>query len=149
MIEVPNTAIELVKKFEGLHKVKNDLIYPYVCPAGFWTIGYGHLCQSTTQPITEEQADLYLAQDLAIAMRATLKHCPVLINESENKLSAMIDFTFNLGSGRLQCSTLRRKINQKDWIGASKELNKWIYGGGKILKGLVKRRAEESFLILH
>ena len=59
-----------------------------------------------------------------------------------------MDFTFNLGAGRLQTSTLRRRLNQRDWLAAGQELRRWVYGGGKILPGLVARReAEITFLI--
>jgi lysozyme len=71
----------------------------------------------------------------------------VLATESEGRLAAIVDFTFNLGAGRLQTSTLRRRINQRDWTGASTELRRWIYGGGKVLPGLQARRSAEVHLI--
>ncbi len=60
---------------------------------------------------------------------------------------AIVDFTFNLGSGRLQTSTLRRRINQQDWPSAERELRRWVYGGGKMLSGLVARREAEVGLL--
>ena len=78
---------------------------------------------------------------------ATLRYCPVLLNEPENRLAAMVDFTFNLGAGRLQTSTLRRRINQMDWRGAALELRKWVHGGGRVLPGLVARRQAEIALM--
>lgn len=89
--------------------------HPYVCPAGYWTIGWGHLCPPDHPPVTEAEAESYLAADMAAALAATLRYCPVLINQPENRLAAIVDFTFNLGAGRLQTSTLRRRINQTDW----------------------------------
>jgi lysozyme len=71
---------------------------------------------------------------------------PVL-QTSERRLNAIADFIFNLGAGRFQTSTLRRCINAQDWTGAVEQLNKWIRGGGKVLPGLVARRAAESQLI--
>ncbi len=59
----------------------------------------------------------------------------------------IVDFTFNLGAGRLQTSTLRRRINQMDWSSASQELQRWVYGGGKVLPGLVTRRRAEAALM--
>ena len=59
----------------------------------------------------------------------------------------MVDFTFNLGAGRLQTSTLRRRINQTDWVGARLELRKWVHGGGRVLPGLVVRRQAEIALM--
>jgi lysozyme len=150
VIEVPTTAIELAKRFEGFHRVpKNDLgrAYPYVCPAGYWTIGYGHLCDPKHPPITETEAEGYLARDLQSALACTLRYCPALASEPEGRLAAIVDFTFNLGAGRLQASTLRRRINQRDWVAAAIELRRWIYGGGKVLPGLVTRRAAEARLL--
>lgn len=146
MIEVPQAAIMLAKRFEGFHRVpRNDpgRAYPYVCPAGYWTIGWGHLCRPDHQPITEAEAEAYLAADLVRALAATLRYCPVLATESENRLAAIVDFTFNLGAGRLQTSTLRRRVNQRDWVAAGQELRKWVYGSGKVFPGLVARRDAE------
>jgi lysozyme len=72
----------------------------------------------------------------------------VLATEPEGRLAAIVDFTFNLGAGRLQTSTLRRRVNQRDWIAAATELRRWIYGGGKVLPGLVARRAAEATWLL-
>lgn len=149
---VPKAAIELAKRFEGFERrVKRGTeitAIPYVCPAGFWTIGYGHLCALDHVPITLEEGESYLAQDLVKALNATLRYCPVLATESEGRLAAIVDFTFNLGAGRLQTSTLRRRINQMDWSGAAQELQRWVYGGGKVLPGLVTRREAEAAWLL-
>lgn len=148
---VPQAAIELAKRFEGFERrVKRGTeiaAIPYVCPAGFWTIGYGHLCDPTHPPITEADAEVYLARDLITALNATLRYCPVLATEPERRLAAIVDFTFNLGAGRLQTSTLRRRINQRNWQQVGIELRRWVYGGGKTLPGLVVRRNAEASLI--
>jgi lysozyme len=118
MIEVPQAVIDLAKRFEGFSRVPTsdpDRAYPYVCPAGFWTIGYGHLCDANHLPITMEEGEAYLAAEMADALRAALRYCPVLFTEAEGRLAAIVDFTFNLGAGRLQASTLRRRVNQRDW----------------------------------
>jgi len=151
MIRVPPQAIELAKRFEGFHRVpKHDpnRAYPYICPAGYPTIGYGHLCDPKHPPITEGEAEAYLAQDLKVALAATLRYCPVLATESEGRLAAIVDFTFNLGGGRLQTSTLRHRVNQRDWPIAAKELRRWVYGAGKVLPGLVARREAEVLLLV-
>jgi len=151
MNAVPQAAVDLAKRFEGFCRVpKNDpaRAYPYVCPAGYHTIGYGHLCKPDHQPITEAEAEVYLALDLMTALAATIRYCPVLATESESRLAAIVDFTFNLGAGRLQTSTLRRRINQRDWANAGQELRRWVYGGGKVLPGLVKRREAEALRLL-
>ncbi|BCB28227.1 lysozyme [Sulfurimicrobium lacus] len=151
MTQVPQAAIELAKRFEGFHRVARadpGRAQPYICPAGYWTIGYGHLCDPKHLPITEAEAEIYLASDLRSALTATLRYCPVLATEPEGRLAAIVDFTFNLGAGQLQTSTLRRRINQRNWPGAVSELRRWVYGGGRVLPGLVVRRAEEASLLL-
>lgn len=151
MIEVPQAAIELAKRFEGFHRVPQSdpgRAHPYICPAGFWTIGYGHLCEPTHPPISEAQAESYLTHDLQTALVATLRYCPVLTTEPQGRLAAIMDFTFNLGAGRLQTSTLRRRINQRDWSAVAKELRRWVFGGGKVLPGLVVRREAEVAQLL-
>jgi len=150
---VPQVAIDLAKLFEGFHRVPRadpGRAHPYVCPAGYWTIGYGRLCDPKHPPVTEAEAEAYLATDLMTALNATLRYCPALASEPEGRLAAIVDFTFNLGAGRLQTSTLRRRVNQRDWAAASTELRRWVYGGGRVLPGLVARReAEAAWLLLN
>jgi lysozyme len=103
MIAVPQAAIDLAKRFEGFHRVPRSdpqrRAHPYVCPAGYWTIGYGRLCKPDHPPITEEEGEIFLRQDLRTALNATLRNCPVLATEPEERLAAIVDFTFNLGAG--------------------------------------------------
>jgi lysozyme len=150
MIDVPQAAVELAKRFEGFHRVpKNEpsRAHPYICPAGYWTIGYGRLCKSDHSPISQDQAEEFLREDLRVALVATIRFCPVLATEPEERLAAIVDFTFNLGAGRLQTSTLRRRINQRDWVAAGAELRRWVYGGGKVLPGLIDRRGQEAKIL--
>jgi lysozyme len=152
VIKVRQAAIDLAKQFEGVHRVpKSDPLrtaHPYIHLAGFWTIGFGHhLCDPKHSPISEAEAETYLSQDLIKALNATLRYCPVLATESEGRLAAIVDFTFNLGAGRLQTSTLRRRINQRNWASAAHELRRWVYGRGKMLPGLVARREGEVALV--
>jgi lysozyme len=152
MSQIPHAAIVLAKRFEGFHRIpKSDPVrraHPYICPAGYWTIGYGRLCKPDHPAINEEEGEIFLRQDLRTALTATLRYCPVLATEPEGRLAAIIDFTFNLGAGRLQTSTLRRRINQRDWPSAAHELRRWVYGGGKLLPGLVARREAEVALLI-
>ena len=149
---VPDLAVALAKRFEGFHRVpKSDPLqraHPYRCPAGYTTIGFGHLCDAQHLPITMAEAEVYLEQDLRVALNAVLRYCPVLTSESAGRLAAIVDFTFNLGGGRLQTSTLRRRINQRDWKAAASELRRWVYGGGRVLPGLVARREAGVQLLL-
>ncbi len=79
MMQVPAAAIALARQFEGFqHVPKFDperSAHPYICPAGYWTIGYGHLCDPTHSPIMESEADVYLPRDLSSALRVTLRCC--------------------------------------------------------------------------
>lgn len=145
------TGLELIKKFEGFSST------PYICPAGYWTIGYGHRINYNEdihgsmdifkkQGVLQSYAEDLLKQDLISAERAVNKLITSTLNE--NQFSALVSFVFNLGSGRLQSSTLRMKLNRGDYEGAADELLKWTKGGGRTLKGLVARRTEERRLFL-
>lgn len=95
-------------------------------------------------PITKSEADDWLVQELRHNYAVgVLKASPALVT-NPGALAAMIDFAYNLGVGRYRGSTLRRKINDGDWAGAKDELGKWVRGGGKVLPGLVRRRAAEA-----
>jgi lysozyme len=141
-------AVVLCKYFEGFRSK------PYLCPAGFPTIGYGTVYKPdgtkvTLQdpPVTEEQAEEWLRRELLNNyMLGVLKASPILVKHP-NVLAAMADFAYNLGVPRYRASTLRKRIEAQDWSGASVELGKWVYGGGRVLPGLVKRRAAESQLL--
>jgi lysozyme len=149
---IPQEAVELCKRFEGFHRkvrrAERVMAVPYLCPANFWTIGYGHLCRQDHPAITEELGEILLQQDLAVALAGTLKHCPSLAWGDPRRLAAIVDFTFNLGTGRLAASTLRRRIHSGEMDQVPKELRKWVWGGGRKLPGLVIRREAEIALWL-
>lgn len=138
----------LIKWFEGCHKKRSDgLIYPYACPAGLPTQGWGVVVGDlTAPPITQEQADAWFLRILPDYLSAALQASPGLIAHP-HALAAMTSFVFNLGPGRYRASTLRRRINAGDWAGAEVELLKWTRGGGRVLPGLVKRRAAEAAML--
>lgn len=147
---IPDTAVELAKTFEGFHKKvrHGELVVavPYLCPANFWTIGYGHRCSKDTPEITEEEAEKLLVVDLLSAYNAVNRLCPTRL--TSNQLAALIDFTFNLGAGRLQTSTLRKRVLENNWVEAQYEIRRWVYGGGVVLPGLVVRRSVEAKLLI-
>ena len=132
-------AKNLAKMFEGWSSTV------YICPAGYPTIGWGRRVEITHPPITKEIGEIYLTQDMLKVLKGALKYCPILAKD-DNKLAAIADFCFNLGVGRLQTSTLRRRINEENWEEAIYELKRWVYGGGKKLPGLVRRREAEARL---
>ena len=156
-----DVAVALCKQFEGLHRVGSDgLIYPYICPAGYPTIGWGTVYKPSGKkvtmedpPITRDIADAWLMDELQrVCASAVTRLCPELFawsiqNGQWRQFSAIADFTYNLGSGRLQTSTLRRKLRALDWEGAQEQLKLWVRGGGRVLPGLVRRRDAEAKLL--
>ena len=141
-------AAGLCRQFEGFRAK------PYLCPARIPTIGYGSTYYADGRKVTLQDApmDEPAARALLLAelhhtyAPGVLRLCPVLATD-ERRLNAIVDFTYNLGVGRLQTSTLRRKINAQDWGGAKEQLMLWTRGGGKVLPGLLKRRQAECLLM--
>jgi lysozyme len=141
-------AAALCKQFEG-YRGK-----PYLCPAGVPTIGYGNTYYAdgrkvalTDAPMSEPDAAALLLQELHHTyLPGVLRQCPILLTD-ERKCNAIVDFVYNLGLGRLQTSTLKRRINASDWNAAQEQLMLWTKGGGRVLPGLVKRRSAESALL--
>ena len=144
--EAIQIAAALARRFEGLYT------RPYLCPAGVPTIGFGSTryengirVSLNDPPITPERAEQLLQWELSqVCLPAVNRYCP---NQPVNVQAALLDFVFNLGSGRLAASTLRKRINAGDYAGSQVELMKWTKGGGKVLPGLVKRRAAECLLL--
>ena len=144
---VPAQLVLLVKAFEGLAKVKGGQVWPYLCPANFPTQGFGLRVESMdVPPISPAEAERRLLAVLPVYVRQSLQSCPVLASDPA-KLAAIADFCYNLGPHALAASTLRKKVNRGDWEGAQRELAKWVRGGGRVLPGLVKRRAAEAALL--
>lgn len=148
MRAVPDSAVNLARRFEGYRGS------PYLCPAGVATIGYGttrypdgRRVTLADAPVTRATAETYLRHELASCVAASVRLCPVLAGESDGRLAAIADFIYNLGAGRLQASTLRRRVNARDWPGVASELRKWVRGGGRVLPGLVLRREAEIALL--
>ena len=147
MRHINDRGIEIVKCFEGIS------LKPYLCPANVWTVGYGSTTGSDggpvgpdMEPVSEVHADDLLGRDLETSERwvSRLVKKPI----SENQFSALTSFTFNVGCGALQRSTLRMKLNRGEYLGAADEFPKWRRAGGRILAGLVRRRAAEETLLL-
>ncbi len=112
----------------------------YIYPAGYPTIGYGHAVnpderQQFASGITAKQAESLLRQDVQTAERAVLHLITVPLTDGQ--FDALVSFTFNLGAGALQRSTLRRKVNRGDHATVPAELRKWVWAGGRKLEGLV------------
>ena len=144
-MNVPVEAYNLARTFEGLR------LEPYRDAAGYWTVGYGRLLSrdktkgaSDFSPITHKEAEALLASDLVKASRSVINLCPVPLTDGQ--FSALIDFTFNLGGGNLEASTLRHSINRGEMAEAAEQFGRWVYAGGVKLPGLIRRRAAEARL---
>lgn len=140
MRHATGVGLELVKGFEVFSPT------PYLCPARVWTNGWGHIKGVTpeTPAITEEEGLVILAGDMNDAERAVSRLCRVPL--SDPQFDALVSFTFNLGGGALQRSTLRQKVNREDHEDVPEEFLKWVWAAGRKWRGLIRRRAAEARL---
>ena len=146
--KMSKACINLVKEHEGYHKRLNDgTCTTYYCPAGVLTIGYG--CT-----VGIKEGDIWTPQQAIDALKRELEKHEKAVNEfvkvdiSQNAFDALVSFSYNCGSGALSKSSLLKKLNKGDTAGAAAEFHKWNKGGGKVLPGLVRRRAQEAELFL-
>jgi lysozyme len=141
MIATEN-AYSLIKNFEGLGKMA------YKCPAGRWTIGYGHTGADVTEgmTITEEEADAFL--------RADVTKCVAALNEliiqpiNQNQFDSLVSWVYNLGGTNLRNSTMLKEINQGHYLKAALEMERWNKVNEQPLAGLIRRRQAEVRLYL-
>ena len=146
-MKINKAGLEIIKSFEGWSAD------PYLCPANRWTIAYGSTWdirgRSVTADhprITKDQGEALLRQEvhhIEGAVRRLIK-TPLTVNQ----FSAICSWGFNVGSGNVQNSTLRMKLNRGDVEGAADEFRKWRKAGGRVLAGLVRRRVAERALFL-
>lgn len=142
MREINQAGISLIKTFEGFKpNVYLDLV-------GIATCGYGHVVRSGENfsgGLTEQQAEELLFRDLQTAVRSVLRLITVPL--TDNQFAALVSFVFNLGGGKLQVSTLRKKVNRNaPFNEIYDEFIKWSFAGGKKSKGLLRRRIAEAQL---
>lgn len=132
-------AYELIKQFEGLR------LEAYLCPAGIWTIGYGHTSGvSPNSFITIQEADEYLHRDVA-AIEMQLNKLNLSLRQCQ--WDAIVSFVFNVGIGNFKASTLLAKIRiNPDDNSIIDEFLRWVYAKGKVMRGLQKRRLTEMKL---
>jgi lysozyme len=134
-------GIRLIKGFESFSPIL------YLCPAQVWSVGFGHVVKPGEVfdlPLSPESGEIILLRDVSVAERAIsrLIHVPL----SQNQWDAITSFVFNLGSGALQASMLRQVINRGDLDEAPTQIRRWVYAGGRKLKGLIARREIEARL---
>ena len=136
-------GLSLIKSFESLQ------LKSYVCPAGKWTLGYGHTGTDVkpNQTITTAEAEELLLKDIE-NFNIHIQHL-ITAQLNENQFSALVSFTFNVGIDNLKSSTLLKKVNSNPSNPTIKnEFLKWVYANKSILNGLVKRRTAESDLYI-
>ena len=142
---INDKGLEIIKRYEGCN------LYVYPDPIGIWTIGYGSIysfdgnrVNRTHRTITEGEATGLLLRECRQAEGSIARLVRVPI--TSNQRSALISLVYNIGSGNFQASTMRMKLNRQDYIGAANEFWKWRRAGGRILRGLVRRRKSEEML---
>jgi lysozyme len=158
-MNVSPKAIEMIKHHEGVR------FKPYQCPAKLWTIGVGHvlyphqikillsergayaLHPEDSRTFTKEEVDGILRADLDRFERGVERFCPVPL--TQGMFDGLVSFSFNVGLGTLQRSTLRQKLLRGDKEGAAEELLKYCMAAGKVLRGLQNRRIDERALFLN
>ena len=141
--EIPDIAIDFITKEEGC------VLHIYKDQVGYNTIGVGHLIlpgEDFSAGITQEQAEDLLRKDLKLAALAIKRYIYVPLDEEQ--YSALLSFTFNLGNGALQRSTLRSKLNREEYLGAADEFLRWCWAGGAKRQFLYNRRVRERNLFL-
>jgi lysozyme len=141
-----NSGIELIKHFEGFEPKA------YRCPAGVWTIGYGHTSEAGNpkvikgMKVTAREASDILARDLEKFETAVMK--TITRTPSENQFSAMVSLCYNIGPGAFAKSSVARLFNAGDVKAAADAFMRWNKAAGRVLPGLLKRRVEERHLFL-
>lgn len=142
-MKISERGINFIQHFEGFYSK------PYYCPAGVLTIGFGTVIKKGryVDGITKEQATELMMNELNKNERSINRLIKVELNQ--NQFDALCSFVYNLGAGSLQVSTLRKKLNSGEYLDAANEFLKWVYGGGKKLKGLVIRRRAERELFMN
>ena len=145
-MKTSTAGIDLIKSFEGLE------LQAYIDAVGVPTIGYGHTKTVTKKDvsyrkkITEAQALELLRKDLEVFEEAVERL--VVVQLTQNQFDALVSFTYNLGEGNLQKSTLLKKVNAFLFAQAAEEFAKWNKAGGKVLNGLTRRREAERKMFL-
>ena len=140
-MKISEKGVTLIKQFEGL------ALRAYLCPAGVLTIGYGHTGKDVFagQTITEADASELLRKDVARFEAAVNRYVASEINQ--NQFDALVSFTYNVGEGALQKSSLLRLVNNNPSDPAIQQaFLMWTKAGGKILPGLERRRKAEADL---
>ena len=142
-------AKALIERFEGFKKVlPSGMVEAYIDPVGVWTIGCGITGPDVKKGTrwTRAQCDERLMEEIHKAFAGVVRASKVLAVD-QVRAAAVTDFAFNLGVGAYQGSTLRRKVNERDWEEAGRQARRWVKAGGRTLPGLVLRREVEAVML--
>lgn len=153
-----STAIQaaidaLIRPFEGYHRRLADggcAAYPDPATKSEpWTIGYGSTGPDITPDTrwTHDQALAALRAETTQKALGVLKLSPTLAAEPDRRIAALTSFAYNCGLGNYRISTLRRRVNQRDWPEAAREIVKWNKAAGRVMAGLTRRRVAEAALL--
>jgi lysozyme len=158
-MKVSEAAIRMIKHHEGVR------LRPYRCPALLWSVGVGHVIDPSHIAVKYEErknlpipagwdrqlsmgeVDAILAQDLGRFERGVARLCPAALGH-QGQFDALVSFSFNVGLGALQRSSIRMRYNRGDIEGAADAFLMWTKAAGKVLPGLVKRRQDERAMFL-
>jgi len=147
-MRVSDEGIKLIKHFEGVRKK------PYICPAGYWTVGVGHLISRDAKlpfewfrALSIGEIDDLLRKDLRRFELGVLRLLGT-VQPSQSEFDALVSFSFNLGLGCFQRSTVRSAFIRGDKKRSGEVLLKYRRAGGRILQGLVRRRQAEHALLM-
>lgn len=147
-MKLSDEGLRLITSFEGYHTKQEDgSCKAYRCPAGVWTCGWG--CTENVDAHThwtKAEAEQRFRDELDKFEVAVMKHVKVPLNQ--NEFDALVSFAYNCGEGALAKSTLLKKLNAEKRTDAAKQFASWSRGGGRVLNGLVARRAREAALFL-
>lgn len=139
--KISENGINLIKSFEGLR------LSAYKCPAGVWTIGYGHT--GNVKPfdvVTEKQAEDILKNDLIKFEKVINDFVSVELNQ--NQFDALVSFVFNVGANAFKKSTMLKFLNANHFPLAAGQFDRWVYIKGEKSNGLINRRKKEKELFL-
>ena len=140
-MKISNKGIALIKEFEGCR------LQSYRCSAGVWTIGYGHTGKDIKEgmTITQQEADDWLMVDCNRVLQMLRDTLRVPIRQ--NQLDALVSLGFNIGTEAFRKSTLMSLVNRNpDDMNIPEQFDRWVYAGGKVMNGLVRRRKAEGRL---
>lgn len=136
-MNISKEGLSLIKKFEGCE------LEAYLCPAGVWTIGYGHTKDvKEGDKINKEEAD-YLLQEEMIEYESYINDF-VEVPLNQNQFDALCSWVYNLGPTNLKNSTMLRVLNEEKYADVPQEIKRWNKAGGEVLDGLIKRREAEA-----